>query len=206
MEILLQKLFAILTNQTRLNTLPFNKGCQESQIIDAERLLDLELPEDYKAFLRYCNGQSDFSTLTFPPDQIIFLSLEDVVELWEELKEYPDDEFFDQFEADGKIRSVLQHSRRVPIAYNELGGAYIFLDYIPGPNGREGQLIFNTSEIDCIVIADSFYGLIQNYVHLLERGRIVVKKQTAEYGEGYWFISAQDEYIDWSAYERLKEA
>jgi len=205
MEILLQQLFTILTNQTYLNPLPFNEGCDESQIVEAEQLWNLELPEDYKAFLRYRNGQSDFSTLAFPPDQIFFLSLEEVVELWEELNQYPDDQFFDQFDADGKIRSVLQHPRRIPIAYNEAGGTYLFIDYIPGSNGREKQLVFNINEVDCVVIADNFYNLIQNYVHLLERGRMVVKEQPPEYGQGYWFVSTQDEFIDWNVYERLKE-
>ena len=206
METLLQKLFSILSKQTRLNPLPFNDGCSLSQIIQTEQLLSLKFPEDYKAFLRYCNGQSDPFTLTFPPDQIVFPSLEDVVHLWTELNRNPDDQFFDHFEADGKIRSVLQHPRRIPIAYNEAGGAYVFLDYIPGPHGKEKQLIFNINEVDSVVIEDSFYNLIQNYIQLLEAGKIVVKKQPSEYGKGYWFVSAQDELINWTVYKRLKGA
>jgi len=37
--------------------------------------------------------------LTFPPDQLVFLSLEKVVRLWEELKDAPDDQFFDTFDS-----------------------------------------------------------------------------------------------------------
>ena len=176
------------------------------KILETERLLNLKLPEEYKIFLQYCNGQSDPFTLTFPPDQLTFLSLDDAVQLWTELNLYPNDHFFDQLEANGKIRSVLQHPRRIPIAYNETGGAYLFLDYIPGPRGKEGQLVFNINEVDCVVIEDSFYFLIQNYVRLLESGKVIVKKQPAEYGQGYWFVSAQDELINWTVYERLKKA
>jgi cell wall assembly regulator SMI1 len=156
--------------------------------------------------LLYCNGQSDFFSLTFPPDQLVFLSSEEVVDLWTELNRDPDDQFFDQFEADGKIRSVLQHQSRIPVAYNEAGGAYLFLDYIPGPNGKEKQLVFNINEVDSVVIEDSFYNLIQNYVQLLERGKIVIKKQPPEYGQGYWFVSAENELINWTVYKRLREA
>src|SRR5688500_8455878 len=97
-EKLLRKLFSILTNQAHLNPLPFNPGCDVSQIIDTEQLLNLKLPKDYKAFLRRCNGQSDSFTLTFPPDQLIFLSLEGVVQLWKDMNQYGDNEFFDQFD------------------------------------------------------------------------------------------------------------
>ena len=205
-EKLLQKLFSILANQTHLNSLPFNNGCSESQIIQTEHLLNVKLPNDYKAFLHYCNGQSDSFTLTFPPDQLVFLPLEAVVHLWNELNRSQDDQFFDQFEANGKIRNVLQHLRRIPIATNEAGGAYLFLDYIPGPNGKEGQLVFNVSEVDCVVIEDSVFNLIQTYVRLLETGKVVVRKQPPEYGQGYWFVSPQDRLLNWEAYRSLKEA
>lgn len=206
METLLKKLFSILLEQTELEQLPFNDGCSLSEITMTERIVNLELPQDYKTFLGYCNGQSDPFTLTFPPDQLVFLSFEDVVNLWTELNQESDHQFFDQFEADGKIRSVLQHPRRIPIAYNELGGAYLFLDYIPGPNGKDGQLIFNVNEVDSEVIEDNFYNLIESYVQLLISGNMVVRRQPPEFGQGYWFVSSQSELIDWAVYQKLKRS
>ena len=206
MEQLVQKLFSILAGQTHLNPLPFNEGCSENQIIQAEHTLNLRLPNDYKAFLRYCNGQSDSFTLTFPPDQLVFLPLEAVIDLWNELNQHPDDQYFDQFEADGKVRSVLQHPRRIPIAHNEAGGAYLFIDYIPGPNGKEGQLVFNTNEVDCVVIEENVRDLIHTYVRLLESGKMMVTRQPSEYGQGYWFVSSQGQPINWDAYKSLVEA
>jgi cell wall assembly regulator SMI1 len=205
MEELVHKLLSILASRTHLNPLPFNAGCSENQIIQAEHALNLTLPNDYKAFLRYSNGQSDSFTLSFPPDQLVFLPIEDVVSLWKELNRDPDHEFFDQLEADGRVRSVLQHPRRIPIAYNEAGGAYLFIDYIPGPNGKEGQLVFNTNEVDCVVIEENVGDLIHTYVRLLESGKVIVTRQPSEYGQGYWFVSSQGQPINWDAYKSLVE-
>jgi cell wall assembly regulator SMI1 len=204
MNTLLRELFSILAKQTRLNPLPFNEGCTESQVKQTEQLLNLTLPMDYRAFLQSHNGQSDSYTLTFPPDQLVFLPIKEVVNLWKEINQYSDEHFFDQLEADGKIRSVVHHPRRVPIAYNEAGGAYLFLDFIPGPNGKAGQLIFNINEVDNVVIADSLSHLVQEYVQLLKIGKIVVKKQPPEYGQGYWFVSSHDEYLNWNVYQKLR--
>ncbi len=203
METRINKLFHMISRQTNLDPLPFNKGCSPSEIKQLEYSLNVTLPDDYKTFLERCNGQPG-SALTFPPDQVVFLSTEDIVRLWNELNRHQDDQFFDQFEFDQKIRSVLYHPRRIPIAYNESGGAYLFLDYIPGPNGKSGQLIFNINEIDSAVIADSLYDLVGTYVQLLEVGKMVVKRQPPDSGQGYWFVSDNDEYINWEVFQKLK--
>jgi cell wall assembly regulator SMI1 len=203
MKKLIEKLFSLISSQTQLDHLPFNEGCSASELKQLEDSLKVTLPDDYKTFLRHSNGQAD-SSLTFPPDQLVFLSTEEVVRLWNELNQHQDDQFFDQFEFDQKIRAVLYHPGRIPIAYNEIGGAYLFLDYIPGPNGKSGQVIFNTNEADNVVIEDTFHDLIGTYLQLLEAGKMVVKKQPPEYGQGYWFVSDNDEYTDWEVFQRLK--
>jgi cell wall assembly regulator SMI1 len=203
---LMNTLFSVLSRQTALDPLPFNPRCAESAIDRAQQSLDIKLPEDYKTFLRLHNGQSDPHSLNFPPDQIVFLSIEEVVALWNEVAPYRDDQFYEKFEADDQIRSVLYHPRRIPIAHNESGGAYLFLDYIPGPRGKQGQLIFNVNEVDFGMIAESFSELIKTYLILLETGRAAIKKRPPEHGEGYWFESSEREYIDWSIYNRLRAA
>jgi len=200
---LMNTLFSVLSRQTALDPPPFNPGCAESAIDRAQQSLDIKLPEDYKTFLRLHNGQSDPHSLNFPPDQIVFLSIEEVVALWNEVAPYRDDQFYEKFEADDQIRSVLYHPRRIPIAHNESGGAYLFLDYIPGPRGKQGQLIFNVNEVDLVLIAEDFSELIKTYLILLETGRATIKKRPPEHGEGYWFESGEGEYIDWSIYNRL---
>jgi cell wall assembly regulator SMI1 len=200
---LMNELFSVLSRQTALGQLPFNPGCSEAVIERAQQSLGVKLPEDYKTFLGSHNGQTDPYTLTFPPDQIVFLSIEDVVALWNEVAPYRDDQFYEELEAEEQIRSVLYHPRRVPIAHNESGGAYLFLDYIPGPKGRECQLIFNVNEVDLVLIAKSFTELMKTYLTLLETGRATVKRRPPDYGDGHWFESSEGEYINWSVYKRL---
>jgi cell wall assembly regulator SMI1 len=204
MTTLIEKLFSIISKQTGLSSLPFNEGCSDAEIKEAEKVLKLSLPEDYRAFLKRSNGQSDPYLLTFPPDQIVFLSIREVTQLWNELNEYRDHQFMDETQFDDRVRVVLYHPGRIPIAYNESGGAHLFLDYIPGPKGKEGQLVFNINEADLVVLEDSFDDLLQSYVHLLETGKLVIKKQPEEYGQAYWFVSDKDEYVDWEVYRRLK--
>lgn len=199
----LNELFRIIMRQTELDRLPFNPGCSPEAIENAENSLGVRLPEDYKAFLGSHDGQSDPYTLTFPPDQIAFLSIADVVTLWQELQQYRDDMGYEQSDPEGRVRNVLYHPGRIPIAHNESGVAYLFLDYIPGPKGKQGQLIFNVNEADVVLVSENFSGLLRDYMVLLQSGKMIVKKQPAEYGEGYWFESGKGEYIDWKVYKQL---
>jgi cell wall assembly regulator SMI1 len=205
MQSLILKLFSILEGQTGLNPLPFRAGCSDVEIVAAERLFGVKLPDDYKAFLRHCDGQSDAYSLTFPPDQLVFLSLEEATSLWKDLNTDADDEFFDVFDASGLTRNVLQHPGRIPIAHNERGWAFLLLDYVPGPNGREQQLVFNINEVDNVVVENDFASLIRSYVRLLDEGKIVVKKRPPGFGDGYWFVSSNDESIDWTTYKSIRD-
>jgi hypothetical protein len=77
-------------------------------------------------------------------------------------------------------------------------------DYIPGPNGRGGQLVFNIDEVDIVVLEPDFVSLIETYVLLLEDGKMSVKKQPPDYVEGYWFVSSTGETLDGDTYQRLR--
>ena len=202
---LLNELLGIVKRQTGLNPLPFNPACSDKAIHDAEQSLGVRLPEDYKAFLTTHNGETDPFTLVFPPDQITFLPIHDVTELWQQLQAYRDDLGYEEFDSEKKVRNVLYHPGRIPIANNESGVAYLCLDYIPGPKGKEGQLVFNINEADMVSLAESFSALLQDYLALLTTGRAVVRKQPERHGEGHWFESDKGEYIDWKVYRRLMD-
>jgi cell wall assembly regulator SMI1 len=200
---LLERLFALIQAQSGLRELPFNEGASEEDVRRLEETVGATLPDDYAAFLRRANGQSDWYALTFPPDQLAFLSVDEAIELWSELKEYGDDEaLFEDLQDDDKVRSVVQHAGRIPIAYNESGGSYLCLDEIPGPKGRPGQLVFNITEADLVVLEDSVTRLLEQYVSVLESGQATVEKQSPEYGQGYWFTAGGDP-IDYDTYRGL---
>jgi cell wall assembly regulator SMI1 len=131
----------------------FNKPIEEEVLRKIEVDLPFRLPEDYIQFLNNADGQPIDTRVFFPPGQLRFLSLEEAKELWEELASYHEDTFFDEFEDSGRVRAILYHQNRFPIAYYELGTQYLMLDFVPGPSGGVGQLIYNPSEATSVVLA-----------------------------------------------------
>ncbi|MFD0654282.1 SMI1/KNR4 family protein [Streptomyces malaysiensis subsp. malaysiensis] len=181
----------------------FNSGCTEGELGQVERTLQVDLPGDYKSLLRSVNGQPDDCELRFPPDQLRFLSVEGVLSLWRNHLQFQSDEFFDELTSDEKVRGTPFHPRRIPIAEYEDGGAYLWIDYIPGPAGRVGQIIFNFNEIDFAVLEDSVTDLFRRYVTILETGAASLAEAPPDYGDGYRFM-VSDQYMDFAAYHDLR--
>lgn len=197
------RLLSLIREQTGLDQLPFRPGCSPSCLRELEESLRLSLPEDYRELLRCFNGQEHQPELTFPPDGLMFLSDAEVLGLWREFDQYRDDErFADELRDADRVRSVLYHRGRIPIAYNESGGCYLCLDRIPGPAGHLDQLVVNVDEIDCVALEDSVATWIERLVWLMETGRAAVREQPHEYGEGYWF-EAGGQYLDHQLYREL---
>ncbi|MBB4780143.1 SMI1/KNR4 family protein [Streptomyces rapamycinicus] len=181
----------------------FDTGCTEGEVEQVEQALRVDLPDDYKALLGCANGQPDDCELRFPPDQLRFLAAEGVLSLWRNHLQFQDDEFFDELTSDEKVRVIPFHPGRIPIAEYEDGGAYLWIDYIPGPAGRMGQIIFNFNEIDFAVLEDTVTDLFGRYVTILETGAASLTEAPPDYGGGYRF-TASGRYMDFAAYCDLR--
>ncbi len=192
----------LVRRQTGLDDAVFNPGASEVELRQLEGVLEAKLPHDYRRFLSVANGQAG-RWLSFPPDQLVILSAGEVEALWQELIEIQDDQFFDVYEDDEKVRSVLYHRGRIPIAYNESANAYLFLDFIPGPKGRHGQIVFNVTEVDCAVIEEDIAALLRRYVEILRDTRARVEQKPPDVGEGYWF-TVDGRYFDHNVYRQLR--
>lgn len=199
----LHRLLALIGEQTGLDPLPLRPGCSPSRLQKLEAELGFRLPDDYRELLSTFNGQERDPELTFPPDGLVFLDDADVIRLWHEFCAHQDDErFAEQLRDEDRVRWVLYHRGRVPIAHNESGGHYLCLDRVPGPRGRLDQLVFNVDEIECVVLENSITDLVRRYLALLESGRLTVRRQPSEYGQGYWF-TASGRYVDHAVYREL---
>lgn len=187
----IEALLTILHRTPGLDAVFNEFGCDPEQLEQFEATLGLRLADDVRQFLAHHDGQPPDSPLVFPPGQLRFLPLTEIIDLWNELAELEDEdtEFFDSTEDHDRVRAVMYHRHRVPLATYELGTQYIFLDYIPGPGGQPGQLIFNPNESDFRVLADSFTALISTYVTLLDAGVMAVQPIPAEFGHGFWFTT-----------------
>jgi len=83
------------------------------------------------------DGQVPGAELTFPPEELKFLSLENAVEMWRRLGDFEDEEEpFDELVDDDRVRHVVYHTKRFPIADYEIACATLFLDFIPGDRGE----------------------------------------------------------------------
>jgi cell wall assembly regulator SMI1 len=182
----------------------FRPGCSTEQLANCEKKLGLSLPDDYREFLLSFDGQEDAYTLSFPPGQLVFLSIDEVVNLWSELSRYSDRAFFERVEDDERVRAVVYDYQRIPIAYNEIGGTGLFLDAIPGPRGTPMQLITNPNEAEFRVVAASLSDLLHCYLGLLESGQMRIETKPEQFGTGFWFTTAAGEPLDFESYSRVR--
>ena len=176
----------------------FNAGLSDTQIDALWAPTALPMPDDYRRMLRIFDGQATGATLTFPPGRVRFFSLERAVAKWQYLKEF-EDEPSDSLVDEGRVRFVVYHPQRFPIAEYELAGQNLFLDFIPGERGREGQVIFNPDEATFYVVAERLTQLFADYVTLLESGRAKVTDEDMLRR----FVTASGEPLTFERYMQL---
>ena len=199
-------LFEAIKEQTHLNEPPFNEGLDSATIAAAEREVGHSLPDDYRVFLLRANGQSEGAQLMFPPGQLTLLDLQGALRLWRELLPYESEEFAGEHEDEGRVLAVGYHRGRFPIAYYEVGTQYLFLDYLPGPQGKEGQIIFNPDEASFFAIANSFSDLLDTYIDSLTSRLAKIEARSPEFGGGFWFVTQEGAPIDYQAFIAIRKA
>jgi cell wall assembly regulator SMI1 len=176
----------------------FNAGLSDYQIDGLWAPTALPMPDDYRKMLRIFDGQAQGAALTFPPGRVTFFSLERAVAVWQDLKEF-EDEPSDTVVDEGRVRFVVYHPRRFPIAEYELAVQNLFLDFIPAERGREGQVIFNPGEATFFAIAETLTQLFADYVRLLESGRAKITDED----ELRRFVTASGEPLTFERYMQL---
>ncbi len=180
--------------------LGFRDGADVKEIMNVEKLLGVKLPDDFRDFLRICNGQEYGNDhLHWLPDGMRLLGIEEIYKEWEYqtkiFMDVPDAlDGFETFQNDDKIRAIVFHEKWIPIAMLE-GSCWIFFDYVPGPKGTEAQLIFNLTECDFIVLSNSFTELVQHYITSLQAGTLIIEKDP-DYHDGYSLKTRDKKHID----------
>lgn len=153
----------------------FRHPASEGAIAEAERVIGAKLPESYRAFLRLHDGQDEGDVeLQIIPGVSRLAAIEAVVAQWKDERESDDDSGeFDAFQERDRMRSVLRHAGRIPIAGSTFwDGDNTYLDLVPGPKGTVGQVITMTTECDFVVLAPSFGELLERVATLLESGAL----------------------------------
>ncbi len=148
--------------------LGFSEGASEKEIKQIETKTKQVLSDDFKLFLTYFNGQKN-DDFYFLPDQVKLLSASEIIDEWTINLDYVNDEFYNEFQDNDRIRDTICSITRIPIALQE-GFGVLCIDNDPGPKGKVGQLIFLVDECNFIVLADSFSHLIDLYIENIENG------------------------------------
>ena len=134
----------------------------------------MKFPADYRAWVKIHDGQSKGTELEWAPGCNILAPLELVVQQWREEKENAE-----EYPGNGRLKNQRRtivdvfQTRRLPIAGTEYwDGDKTYLDFIPGPAGKDGQLITLVTECDFSVLGESFEAFLEAYVGLLETGAL----------------------------------
>lgn len=145
-------------------------GATEEQITQAEAVLSVQFPEDFKASYRIHNGQLPASDGLI--DAREFLSLERIQDEWKVWKDLLDSGDFDGIhsEPSGPIRDDWWNPKWIPITYDGAGN-HDCLDLNPAEGGQAGQMIdFWHDDATREVKAESFHAWFAAFVEGCEAG------------------------------------
>lgn len=142
-------------------------GVSDQQINDFEAVIEMSLPDDYKASLKLHNGDVYFHDYEY-------LNLECVLNKWLIMTRLNEDDTFKDRKpidtAGGIIQNTWWHRGWIPFA-EDGGGNLICIDKAPGVNGVPGQMLYMELQSGpCVSKHKSFLEWIGHYKDDLYRG------------------------------------
>jgi cell wall assembly regulator SMI1 len=159
----------------------FLPAASEAQINQIGLETGCDIPDDLRQLLRIYHGQDMKSPLRWLPSAMNLLSCEKIIEIWHRgmtfYKTYGEGEFSQQTYFENQLRNIIDHPRRLTIAEQE-GIATLILDGVPGPKGKNGQVIVNISECDFVVLAGSLTAFMKKYLQLMIDDQIYFDVET----------------------------
>ncbi len=164
--------------QTQWGFLP---PASEAQIHQIRTETGYDPPEDLRQLLKINNGQAIKTPLHWLPNGMHLHATDKIIETWHYwmklYTKFGEDEFSQETYFQNKIRNIIFHPKRLIIADSD-GGVMMALDGIPGPAGIHGQILFDISECDFIVGAESLTAFLKKYLLLMEKGSIYYDTET----------------------------
>lgn len=161
--------------------LALRPGAPESEIAAFEAQLGRRLPEDLRASYLIHDGQDMPSVRWFDGERRLH-PLASIAKEWAD--GYADEtEDPDGPAEDPRAMHIMQHRDRVPlIGVQYWDGDNVYCDFLPGPKGREGQLLYRM-DIELGVIASSWREFLEEYARKLEAGELIYTKGVDMYPE-----------------------
>lgn len=163
-------------------------GVSETEIAAAETTLGVALPADLRASLCIHDGedwQQWRQCVRWMIHDTFLLPVAGILEHWKVQQTYyarwGEDEYADDYQDEGRIRNIIFHPHRIPIANNLDEESGLWLDFTPGPAGVAGQVIMDITECEFIVLAPTFRAFLTRYLELLETGSYFYDAETYGY-------------------------
>jgi len=149
---------------------PLKEGASDKEFAALEDKLQVQLPEDFKQFYKFHNGQSEDAPYITPLGEM--LSLEGIAFQWELWKGLVDDNVFEDnnSEPDEGIKDDWYNPKWIPFTYDGSGN-HLCIDLDPAEGGKVGQVItmwHDGSERE--LIAGSFNEWLALFVQQLNDG------------------------------------
>jgi cell wall assembly regulator SMI1 len=157
-----------------------NEGASEQQISDLEANLGVTLPDDYKTFLRLCNGESDDSEVGFYDGELLSAR-----HVWNQAKSWRDlvaDGTFEGEFSDPEtgIRNDWWNPKWIPFTHSG-SGDHLCLDLDPAPGGTVGQVISMWHDDGRReMMYANFTAWLEHVLHGLESGEIVFDQEECQ--------------------------
>ncbi len=206
MKTLWQRLEAWIDQYANLMLDDLNEAADEAAFAPIEKVMGVELDEDFKSFYLIRNGQFEESEEGIW-DGAILLSLEAMIKVWKQWRsKFDEGEFWDlESEPDAGIRSEWWNPYWLPLTTDARGGHH-FIDFAPTFEGQMGQIIrMDHDSPKRKVVAPNFKAWVTQYVEALESGRyiyseawggIVAKHKVNDFESGDVFLDSHDDSLD----------
>lgn len=153
------------------------EGANEKDFEEAEKIMGIKFPIDFKEFYKIHNGQNDMKTWLIYEQE--FLSLKRIVSEWKIWKDLYDKKTFEKdgipytSSADEGVKDVWWNPKWIPITYDGCGNHYC-IDFDPDKNGKVGQIITMYHDDDIRdLVSNSFKEFIEKYIDDLKTGNFI---------------------------------
>lgn len=198
MDNIWQRLLNILEAQNEKVAISFHEGATEADFEALEHTIKAKLPEDFKAFYRIHNGQTDkyvglfYSSALLPINEIIH-NWKHSYRFLQEVQKNPrrifgshvDDADFEEstqkdWQDAKEIQDVWWHPLWIRFTDDTCGDGYS-VDLAPTSEGQMGQIIWYFHDDKSFWEAPSFSKWIEEYVEALEKGEYVYSQDDAAF-------------------------
>ncbi len=181
MKEIVGRLEAWYAKSTPSAKLALRPGATDRAIDAAEKAMKTKFPAEFREWLRIHDGQGEDATIDWAPGCTRLAPLSAMVAQWKDERDMDDDDHVGELQEGGRIQNILFHSKRIPIAGTKYwDGDKTYLDFVPGPKGKPGQIITLVTECDFVVLGETMTEFLERYVTLLESGVLELSKETGE--------------------------